>query len=95
MATAKTTVRKRSTSTPKATAKRYPEGTYLVRTPSASFAGSRCGVGFVAGRGLATAEQARQLVEMYGYEAEIVSDADEAKDDADNADDGKTQPDES
>ncbi len=50
------------------------DGTYVVTTPSDTFGGTRLGVGFAEGRGLATAEQAQQLAEVFGYDIERVAD---------------------
>ena len=50
------------------------DGPYVVTTPSDTFGGTRLGVGFAEGRGLATAEQAQQLAEVFGYDIERVAD---------------------
>lgn len=69
---AKIQVKRTSATAPTQTEEVISEGTYVVTTPSYTFGGTRLGVGFAEGRGLATAEQAQQLAEVFGYDIERV-----------------------
>lgn len=66
------TASRATSAAPKRDSNALEEGTYLVSTPAGTFSGTRCGVGFASGRGLASAGQAQTLRDVYGYDVERV-----------------------